>query len=121
MVSKVYANGNAAAATYQYMNGFPFPKGDLNGKCDNFNSPHFLQNDHSECVQSFDIQQECTSTVNPLFFSSLLGVQKGLSAQSKEIKVTLESAYTFNAATNEYVAVSDLSIFGPSILSQDSG
>ena len=34
----------------QYNNGFPFPKPDLFGKCNMFNSAHFMMSDNSACT-----------------------------------------------------------------------
>eukprot|EP00347_Sterkiella_histriomuscorum_P004630 403359727 len=47
----------------QYYRGFPLPKPDLNGGCDNFKTPLFMQNSESTCTQVFDLQNECTSVL----------------------------------------------------------
>ena len=62
-----------------YSKGFPLPKPDLNGVCDNFKSPAFMQNSESECMQTFDLENECASVVNPSFFSMELLVYSGVS------------------------------------------
>ena len=34
----------------QYKNGFPIPKPDSFGQCNNYNSAHFFMNDKSQCL-----------------------------------------------------------------------
>ena len=61
-----------------------------------------MQNADSECVQNFNIENDCASMVNPLYFTSYLQVEKGRATSSKEVAVTLKSAYTFNQDTLSY-------------------
>jgi hypothetical protein len=56
----------------QYNNGFPFPKPDLNGKCNMFNSAHFMMGDKSKCTQMVDLETECTTLLNPDYYVNKL-------------------------------------------------
>ena len=45
--------------------GFPFPKGDSYGVCNNFASAHFMNDDESECNQMARLDQDCDTLLNP--------------------------------------------------------
>jgi len=61
----------------QYDNGFPLPKPDSFGVCDNFKSAHFMLDDKSSCMQMADFETECSSLLNAEYYSSLLQFYMG--------------------------------------------
>lgn len=58
IISSKQMNVNSTLIS-QYMEGFPLPRPDLNGICDNFQSPSFMQNEETSCSQSFYLQNQC--------------------------------------------------------------
>ncbi|CDW73609.1 UNKNOWN [Stylonychia lemnae] len=87
----------------QYYKGFPLPQENMNGVCDNFRSPHFMQNTESSCIQIVDIQKECLSVINPSYYTNYLEVYSGKSAFfSKLIKVQINSIFTYDTVTSSY-------------------
>jgi hypothetical protein len=69
---KSYVKQDDQKQKSQYNNGFPFPKADMYGHCNMFNSAHFMMNDESECTQMVDLKTECESTLNAEYYSSKL-------------------------------------------------
>jgi len=87
----------------QYMNGFPLPKPDSFGICNNYKSAYFMQDDHSTCLQMANLQSECSNLLNPEFYSTKLQVYlgfRGLPSQNKQ--VTIGEIWTFNDETQVY-------------------
>jgi len=83
----------------QYNNGFPFPKPDLYGKCNMFNSAHFMMSDKSECTQMVDLENECTSLLNPDYYASKLWYYLGQQGNADPKQVIPVSPYTSWDAT----------------------
>lgn len=63
-----------------FYRGWPMPQGDLNGVCDNFKTPLFMQNSKSECLQVFNLTSDCTTLLNPSSFTDELLVYGGKSS-----------------------------------------
>lgn len=79
--SPVYTIGDKMATSLKldaktvqkhYNGGFPFPKGDLFGICNNYKSASFFIDDKSQCTQMADLQEECSTVLNAEYYSSKL-------------------------------------------------
>ena len=92
---------------YPFQRGFSMPKGDMNGMCNNFNTPLFMQNSETECTQSFKLADDCQNLMNPLFWSTQLSIQNGQAQNSQYTSVQTSALYTYSQATNAYTLVSD--------------
>lgn len=79
-----------------------------------------MESQETECVQTFNIEKDCGSLVNPLFFTTYLSVEKGRAVASREVNVTIDSAYTFNVTTLSYTQITDLQEIQASVLTKDS-
>jgi hypothetical protein len=66
--------------TSVFNGGFIFPKPDLAGNCDNFQSPSFMQNSNTNCNQRFNLLTQCLNLANPSIYTNELLVYTGLSA-----------------------------------------
>ena len=85
----------------QYNNGFPFPKPDLYGKCNMFNSAHFMMSDKSECTQMVDLETECTSLLNSDYYASKLWYYLGQQGNADPKQVIPYTPYTGWDADND--------------------
>ena len=79
-----------------YMNGFTLPKPSINGMCDYFQTPQYMQNSENECTMNFDIEMECASVANPLRYINQV-VKQGT-----DIPVKLTEAYLYDSDTHSY-------------------
>lgn len=87
----------------QYNKGFPLPKPNSNGICDNFKSPLFMQSEDNECLQSFNLQSECANIMNPAYYATNLQVYSGKSTFfSQALNVTIDKIYKYNDLTKTY-------------------
>lgn len=96
----------------QYKNGFPLPKPDSFGICNNYDSAHFMKDDESECTQLVDLETECLNVLNAEFYQSKLQYWEGKGAASTTKKsVTIGKIYTYDDQTSNF----------PTIIEQPAG
>ena len=87
----------------QYNNGFPFPKEDMYGQCNMFNSAHFMMDDNSKCTQNVDLKADCENLLNPEFYSSKLMYYLGQQGKFSEVKdVEIEAVFTYDDVKMQY-------------------
>ena len=65
----------------QWGDGFPLPKPDTFGICNNFKSAHFFMDDQSACAQMVNLATDCENVLNAEFFSTSLSFLKGQSGK----------------------------------------
>jgi len=87
--------------------GFPFPKPNINGVCDNLQQPEFMHNSESECVQIITLTKEgCESAGNPLLSTTALMLLRGPEPPSSnpgvKVELSSEGHFHFSDATNPY-------------------
>jgi hypothetical protein len=65
--------------TINWLNGkLPFPKPDVNGKCNSYSAVSFMQDIESRCTAVVaNLQNQCTTLLNPNFLISGLSVLTG--------------------------------------------
>jgi hypothetical protein len=101
--------------------GFIFPKPDLGGNCDNFQSPSFMENSNTNCNQRFNLSSQCLNLANPSIYTNELLVYTGLSAFfSQIIPVTVSALYFYDNSTKAYTNEADLTKFQNSSLKIDA-
>ena len=87
----------------QWENGFPLPKPDSFGICDNFKSAHFFMDDQSSCTQMVDIATSCDNLLNAQYYSTLVSVFLGQAGKdSDKIKITLGDVYSYDSSSATY-------------------
>ena len=87
----------------QYSDGFPLPKPDSFGMCNNFNSAHFMMDDSSQCVQMANLETQCTTLLNAEYYSSKLNYYLGQGGKEGDNQVvTIGKVYKYDEATGEY-------------------
>jgi len=78
------------------MDAFPIPQPNIYGMCNNYSSASFMKSETNECTQIVDIVSECTSTLNPEFYSSKILVFAGQSRSSDKLPITINNVYKLN-------------------------
>lgn len=92
----------------QYKDGFPMPKPDSFGICNNFDSAHFMQDDESSCTQLVDLQTECESVLNAEFYSSKLKYYPGKGAAgSSRRTVNTGKIYLYDDQTDQFPTITE--------------
>lgn len=79
-----------------------------------------MQNEQTSCTQSFTLEDDCKSLMNPLYFTSYLQVEKGRASNTKEVPVTISAAYSYDPTTQSYSEIIDLTQVTESVLTKDS-
>lgn len=103
MKTLVKGDGSTQSQRFQYGNGFPLPKPDSFGVCDNFKSAHFMLDDESSCMQMVDLETACATTLNAEFYSTKLQIMMGRRSSLISNKdFTLGDVYSLDDATMEY-------------------
>lgn len=87
----------------QYRNGFPIPKPDSFGICNNYDSAHFMMDDESSCVQMVDLETECANILNAKYYSENLKYFLGQGGSSSDQQtVIVDEVYTYDETTAKY-------------------
>ena len=87
----------------QYFDGFPFPKPDSFGVCNNYNSAHFMMDDQSQCIQMANLETQCETLLNAQYYSEKLSYYLGQGAKVADNKVVeTGNIFTYDEATAVY-------------------
>ena len=87
----------------QYRGIFPLPFANLYGVCNNYSAARFLENQETECAQTVEnLETDCLSKLNPLFFTSRLAVQSGMSKSQNNQWPQVATLYSFDPTTRSY-------------------
>ena len=102
----MYAKQEISASRTIYK-GFPFPKPNINGVCDNLQQPEFMHNSESSCVTSFLLTPEGCENLNPLLATTTLTLLRGPQPPSSNpgVKLSLpqDGFYLYSNSANTYI------------------
>ena len=109
----------AGKCTSQYLGVFPMPLANVYGMCNNYSAASFMESESNDCTQIVDLETECDTTLNPLFWTEYLNIYYGRTLSSEYKPVTVNTIFKLvqNAQfpdVYEYVQVSGA--VGPSVL-----
>ena len=116
MRSRICINGSCSS---QYLGVFPMPLANVYGMCNNYSAASFMESESNDCTQIVDLETECDTTLNPLFWTEYLNIYYGRTLSSEYKPVTVTNIYKLvNNADHpdvyEYTLVSGA--VGPSVL-----
>jgi hypothetical protein len=91
----------------QYKDGFPLPKPDSFGICNNYDSAHFMKDDETSCKQVISMTEtECTSVLNAEYYATKLKYYMGKSASfSDQLPIEIGDIYFYDDQTSEFPTI----------------
>ena len=101
----------------QYQDGFPIPKPDSFGICNNYDSAHFMQDDESSCTQMVDLETECLNVLNAEYYASKLQFYPGKGAAGASRRsVEIGKIYLYDDQSDIFPTITEQAA-GTSIIS----
>ena len=103
---------------------FIIPSPNVYGECNNFHQARFMEGEETECAQIItDLEQQCSTTLNPTFYTSNIDVHRGKAASDPlAVDVAEEGGiYRFIAdESNNRFEYSEIAESGGRLALQDS-
>ena len=98
-----------AASTVSWLNSnLPFPRPDVYGRCNFFEGVGFMEEGISKCNHIVtDLENTCTTILNPRYFAEYLQVFAGRGSVSNRIQVQLGNLYKLKVGTDNTVSYVD--------------
>jgi hypothetical protein len=109
---EVPGDGSNPVPTYQsqYFDILPIPRANLYGVCNNYFGAYFLESVDSTCSQAVNLQEQCETILNPIYFTENLKVLAGEAKNSDQITVEIQDIYDIDLDTLKYSEVDQTAV-----------